>query len=1334
MVFMMIFSLFTGTGAFSASVTTAEEQVVDLKFDFGSETSAVADGYTQVAPTTAYSEERGFGFAEALAENAFRDRAGPDDLRKDFVLAAGSEFKVELENGHYEVLIIAGDEDAGNRTNLVIEDDQHGSPRTGNGEYFEETFDVTIEDGQLNIGFSGDGRINGIEISTGTNENEGEPAEEEPLQLMFDFGSASSPVEDGYLQVTNTMIYTQERGYGISKSVAERNRSGPDDLRRDFIIDGSYEFTVDVPNGDYFVRIIAGDDIAFNRTNFSIEGEDKGSISSQAGEFAVLAEMTTVSDEQLNIAIGGNGRINGLEIIPMSEITSLHVVDKTLTPESVTLGWEAEESAETYEVYRKAEGESEFTNIGSSSTAEYTDETAELGYTYTYAVTLKNALGIESAPSNEVTVDVFDESVAVPAAPTGLKLVDATEDEVSFSWNEVDDAVKYYVYRARYDETNYPQAEVSYTKIGVTTDVTFTDDSIFTHRHYYYKVRAVNEGGISEASEVLESPIELVRLRQMEKLNRAVVAVKTDEGVYVGWKMLGTDPESVSFDLYRDGEKVNDKPITTSTNYVDPDGTLDSTYQVRVRNGSGDPVTEEVGVWSEQHLSIPLEKPEGGVTPDGVEYEYVANDASVGDLDGDGNYEIILKWNPTNSKDNSQAGYTGNVYLDAYKLDGTKLWRIDAGKNIRAGAHYTQFLVYDFDGNGKSEVVFKTADGTVDGEGTVIGDASADYRNSAGYILSGPEYVTVFEGETGKALATTDYYPPRGNVSDWGDGYGNRVDRFLAGVAYLDGERPSFVMARGYYTRTVLAAYNFRDGEITQEWVFDTNDPGNYAYYGQGNHSLAVADVDEDGFDEIIYGGSVIDHDGTGLHSTGWGHGDANHVSDLNPNRPGLEIYQPHESSSSPVGYGIRDAETGELLWGVRTGTDVGRAVAADIDPRYDGAELWASDSWDGSSGGSGLFSVEGERISDNTPKSINHSVWWTGDLLRELLDHTYNPSTDPHGVGKIEKWNWEEEKLETVLIPEGTRSSNGTKGNPSLQADLFGDWREEVIWPSSDSTELRIYTTTDVTEHRIYTLMHDPTYRLSVAWQNVGYNQPPQVGFYLGHGMDAPQAPSIFTGDVAADVKKPGKREKAQVIVDNDAVKVERVSTEDGKTKVVTTVKNNQANQSKQNKEERFLIKVEKEQDEWGEVNIPSSVLKQLKKKADAIIEFESDEGTIRLPAAEIDVAALASELGVKEKDVSLSVYVNKAPELNTIDANVVSDYVDYRVFATGANNDIELMQFEQEVEREIKLSTKLNEERATVVRVEEDGSYTAVPTKYQGTTAIFTSTLNGTFVVIEE
>jgi rhamnogalacturonan endolyase len=576
-------------------------------------------------------------------------------------------------------------------------------------------------------------------------------------------------------------------------------------------------------------------------------------------------------------------------------------------------------------------------------------------------------------------------------------------------------------------------------------------------------------------------------LPHFEDLDRGPVAVKVSEGVYVGWRLLATDPSDISFEVYRDGVKITPEPITSSTNLLDPDGRLDSLYQVNaIVDGKVWSQTPQFAVWEKPYLSIPLEKPQGGVSKDGVIYSYEANDASAADLDGDGEYEIVLKWDPTNAHDNAHDGYTGEVYLDAYKLNGTRLWRINLGKNIRAGAHYTQFMVYDLDGDGKAEVACKTADGTVDGLGQVIGDPNADYRTSVGRILSGPEYLTIFEGETGKALVTVDYEPPRGRVSDWGDNYGNRVDRFLACIAYLDGKMPSLVMCRGYYTRTVLVAYNWRDDKLTKVWTFDSN-KGYPQYEGQGNHNLSVADVDFDGKDEIIYGACAIDHDGTGLYNTRLGHGDAMHLGYLDPDRPGFQVFAVHEPKPNPAGIEFRDAATGELLWGIPTDYDVGRGLCADIDPRYPGEEAWAANS--------ALYSCKGDIISHTRPSSINFAIWWDGDLLRELLDSN-----------RIDKWDYTKSTTVNLMTAAGCSSNNGTKATPCLQADILGDWREEVIWKTANSSELRIFTTTHLTDYRIPTLMHDHVYRLGVAWQNVAYNQPPHTGFHLGHGMTLPE------------------------------------------------------------------------------------------------------------------------------------------------------------------------------------------------------------------------------------
>ncbi len=583
-----------------------------------------------------------------------------------------------------------------------------------------------------------------------------------------------------------------------------------------------------------------------------------------------------------------------------------------------------------------------------------------------------------------------------------------------------------------------------------------------------------------------KTTVEAASARQMENLDRGVVAVKVSNGVFVSWRVFGTEASSVTYNLYRGSTKVNASPLTVS-NYTDTAGTSSSTYSVAaVVNGVEQAKSTVVNVWGNNYLSVPLSAPPGGTTPDGVSYTYSANDCSVADLDGDHQYEIIVKWDPSNAKDNSQSGYTGNVYLDAYKLNGTRLWRIDLGKNIRAGAHYTQFIAYDLDGDGKAEVACKIADGTKDGTGTVFGNASADYRNSSGYVLSGPEYLGLFSGASGRLLEYVSYQPPRGTVGDWGDTYGNRVDRFLACVAYLDGVRPSLVMCRGYYTRTVLVAWDYRNGSLTQRWTFDSNASGNSGYAGQGNHNLAVADVDGDGKDEIIYGACSIDDNGTGLYTTGLGHGDALHVSDLDPNRAGLEVWDAHESPN-PYGADFRDAKTGQVIWGYKASGDIGRAMAADIDASRVGCEVWAA--------GSGLYDCKGNIISSTAPSSNNFAVWWDGDLQRELLDGI---TVSKYGGG-------------TLLSASGCASNNGTKSTPGLSADLLGDWREEVIWRTSDSSALRIYTTTTPTSTRIYTLMHDPVYRLSVAWQNVAYNQPPMTGFYLGGGMSTPPTPNIY-------------------------------------------------------------------------------------------------------------------------------------------------------------------------------------------------------------------------------
>jgi hypothetical protein len=585
----------------------------------------------------------------------------------------------------------------------------------------------------------------------------------------------------------------------------------------------------------------------------------------------------------------------------------------------------------------------------------------------------------------------------------------------------------------------------------------------------------------------------------MEYLDRGLVAVKISGGVYLSWRYLGTDDPSVGFNLYRNGTKINNTPITTSTNYTDAQGATNSTYTVKtVINGVEQDESESVTVWEQQYKTLTLRRPDGGTNPSGS-YTYTPGDCSVGDVDGDGAYEIIVKWDPSNAQDNSKAGYTGNVYLDCYKLNGTFLWRIDLGKNIRAGAHYTQFMVYDLDGDGKAELVCKTAPGTIDGKGknVIMGsdNPGAYYRNEDGYILTGPEYLTVFEGLTGGEMHTIAYNPTRGTVSSWGDNYGNRIDRFLACIAYLDGVHPSVVMCRGYYTRSVLVAYDLKDGKLTQRWIHDSNRSGQGAY-GEGYHNISVADVDDDGLDEIIYGSASIDHDGKLLYRTGYGHGDAMHVSDLDPSRPGLEGWFVHEDKGSAYGYELRDLKTGQVIWGQKTGTDNGRGIAADIDANHTGFEMWSSSN--------NVSNSKGEVISNNKP-SVNFRIYWDGDLQDELLDGT-----------KLDKWNGNgTSRLFTAYNYGNAKEVNGSKATPCLSADILGDWREEMIFYNwDDPSQLVLFTTVIPTTHRLFTLMHDPVYRMGVAWQNVAYNQPPHLGFYIGDGLANVSQPDIYTSE----------------------------------------------------------------------------------------------------------------------------------------------------------------------------------------------------------------------------
>lgn len=613
-----------------------------------------------------------------------------------------------------------------------------------------------------------------------------------------------------------------------------------------------------------------------------------------------------------------------------------------------------------------------------------------------------------------------------------------------------------------------------------------------------------------------------------ETLSRGVVVLPAqEEGNFVSWRMLATDDANTVFDVVRDAQIVASG--IKLTNYTDKGGKKDSFYQIVTRSkGKRETASAKVTPWDDLFLRMPVSRPEGGVTPDGRQYAYTPNDCSVGDVDGDGDYELILKWEPTNAHDNSHDGYTGNVILDCYRLDGTQLWRIDLGRNIRAGAHYTQFLVYDFDGDGRAELICKTAPGSLDASRRYVSEVAddeairqidnhADHRNKRGRIQSGEELLTVFNGLTGEAIHTVWYNPNRGygvggsaEYAGWGDKTveGNRGERYLACVAYLAGmdKNPSAVMCRGYYTRSYLWAVDFDGKHLSTRWLHASLSSSHWTLadgtgkivneakhlkataYGQGAHSIAVADVDDDGCDEITYGSAAIDHDGSLLYSTGLGHGDAQHLADLDPARPGLEYFMVHESF--PYGADLRDARTGEIIWSEPADFDTGRGLAADIDPHHEGCEMWHI-------GSHTVKDIKGNTIADSLP-AVNFRIYWDGDLQEELLANmNWRPSFPPY----LQKWDGEK----AVPLPlsncrhlyemGNTTSCNWTKATPNLQADIFGDWREELIfWDKNDASHLNIFTTNIPTDYRVVTLMHDHIYRMGVAWQNVSYNQPPHV------------------------------------------------------------------------------------------------------------------------------------------------------------------------------------------------------------------------------------------------
>lgn len=708
----------------------------------------------------------------------------------------------------------------------------------------------------------------------------------------------------------------------------------------------------------------------------------------------------------------------------------------------------------------------------------------------------------------------------------------------------------------------------------------------------------------------LSSQAQVTPISQMEKLDRGLVAVPTSTTAnFVSWRLLGTDDKAnTTFDLLRDGTVIASN--LTKTNYQDNSGSASAKYQVVTKvNGTETETSAEVMPWGKKFLSLKLNRPKGGTIsnwsntdtskgPTTGTYAYYPNDMSVGDVDGDGQYELFLKWESTHAQDNSRShGATGNTFIDCYKIVNDQssncqlLWRLDLGKNIRDGAHYTQFMVYDFDGDGKAEMMCKTAAGSKDGLGNYVNQAATDatikghdntkdYRNSGGHVLSGPEYLTVFNGLTGEAIHTTWYLPGRagtgsktssgssateggselGKVSTfpsgfWGDNYGGRSERFLGAVAYINGaDKPACgIFCRGYYTKAYVWAVSFDGTRLHTEWLHcspsttqwllyaskwddeqaglvytvdgdqlkripvktapantggvkstDTSGGvvGSNTLYGNGNHNMSIADVDGDGCDEIIWGAGALNNDGTLLYATGYGHGDAMHVGKMIPDREGLQVFDVHEEklTADHGSWDLHDARTGEVLYhGGSAGADNGRGMAGDLTGK-DGYEFWSSDVRT-------PYSALTGKATSIKNCSVNFRIYWDGSYQDQLLDGSYKYSGDvwaqtAHAEPVITKWNGSSFSNVVSFYSatyNNAQTANYTKATPCLQADIFGDWREElVMWNKKDSSEIMIYTTWTPTTYAVPTLMHDHVYRMGIAWQNTAYNQPPHLGYYL--------------------------------------------------------------------------------------------------------------------------------------------------------------------------------------------------------------------------------------------
>lgn len=585
--------------------------------------------------------------------------------------------------------------------------------------------------------------------------------------------------------------------------------------------------------------------------------------------------------------------------------------------------------------------------------------------------------------------------------------------------------------------------------------------------------------------------------RTMDKLDRGLVAVQTSGGVFCTWRIFGEEYYDVTYNIYRNGTKLNSEPLTVS-NYTDNGGSASSTYQVEaVVRGTAQAKCDPVKPWSQEYLEITPNH--GSLTS-----TYVPNDVCCADVDGDGEIEILMKFDNQSwaNKSYQKSGYNGEYFImEVYKLDGRKLWWIDWGPNMADFQNNEQNIIaYDWDGDGKAEAVLRASDGTKihtsTGQVITIGDASKNYLGGTNegqwFVHQGDEYLLYLNGETGEVIDQIEYPLKRLEPGEtdlataWGDGYGHRSTKHFFGAPYLDGRTPSIFIARGIYTRHKMVALNVSGGRLTESWRWECNEAGS-PWYGQGYHNFGIADVDWDGRDEIVFGSMVIDDNGSGLSTTGLGHGDAQHCGDFNPYVHGQEIFACNEDNPAN---NYRDATTSKIYYRKAGGGDDGRSNCGNFSNNYPGCL--------GSSGHDlPVSTVYNEHVGIGSNISVNFRIYWNGDLCEELFDG--NISSFDTG----RSWN----------LPGGL-TNNSTKATPCYQGDILGDWREEVIMRTSDN-KFRIYTTTEETPWRNYTLWHDTQYRNAMVWQMCGYNQPPHVSYFLGEleGITMAPPPLTMTG-----------------------------------------------------------------------------------------------------------------------------------------------------------------------------------------------------------------------------